>query len=351
MQLDMHYYGTYAIARSAGLRQDVATAVATAAQFVDDSTSVSTELGDGVFLHHDATAHHPAELVPNTNPGDQRHVWVPFHFLPGAEGVTLEERLICRKDSKISKELVNNTIRMAREPYGSLLLGITAHVYADTFSHYGFSGISSELNQVDASSITPTVKSQEILDYISQKASIFLEKRAAEAANLLGLGHGGVATHPDRPYLTWTFNYADGRASGERRNQETFMEACEQLHDLFTQYAMAMPAHAQAGISKKFLGIRATVESVLALEGKLEDRCRAWRQAMSTGKLLYGGRQEDIPTYDSSVFTRDIQLLRNIKFIETTKSLTYQFIEAAAFHRRYVLHELLPQHGLQVIVP
>ena len=41
MQLDMHYYGTYAMARAGGLNSDAARIIATSAQFVDDNTAQS----------------------------------------------------------------------------------------------------------------------------------------------------------------------------------------------------------------------------------------------------------------------------------------------------------------------
>lgn len=44
MQTDFHYYATYALGRAAGLKPDVATVVATAAQYVDDATESSLPL-------------------------------------------------------------------------------------------------------------------------------------------------------------------------------------------------------------------------------------------------------------------------------------------------------------------
>ena len=37
MQLDMHFYGVYALARAAGLKPETAEIVACASQFVDDA--------------------------------------------------------------------------------------------------------------------------------------------------------------------------------------------------------------------------------------------------------------------------------------------------------------------------
>lgn len=37
MQLDMHFYGIYALARAAGVKPEVARTIAYASQFVDDA--------------------------------------------------------------------------------------------------------------------------------------------------------------------------------------------------------------------------------------------------------------------------------------------------------------------------
>ncbi len=149
MQEDMHYYGTYAMARSAGLSVKDARIIAYSAQYVDDSTANDSEVHeDGGMFEATATAHTNSEAIINASADhtEQRKVWVPFHFFPGAEGKTLSEKLLCVKDGKLAREMTQNHIRhavAAKDEYGTALIGITAHVYADTFSHYGFSGVSS----------------------------------------------------------------------------------------------------------------------------------------------------------------------------------------------------------------
>ena len=39
MQIHMHYYGTYAMARAAGITRNAVKIIATAAQFVDDNAA------------------------------------------------------------------------------------------------------------------------------------------------------------------------------------------------------------------------------------------------------------------------------------------------------------------------
>ncbi|VFM95920.1 MAG: hypothetical protein BECKG1743D_GA0114223_101332 [Candidatus Kentron sp. G] len=162
MQEDMHFYGTYAMARSAGIPADKAKIIAYAAQYVDDSTANDSDVhNDGGMFETVATAHTNKEAIGNAiayavaDHSEQRRVWVPFHFFPGNEGESLSERLLCRKDGALAQEMVRNHIEHAvkvKDEYGLALLGIMAHVYADTFAHYGFSGVSSSWNKVEGES-------------------------------------------------------------------------------------------------------------------------------------------------------------------------------------------------------
>ncbi|MCF6281242.1 MAG: hypothetical protein L3J28_03375 [Candidatus Polarisedimenticolaceae bacterium] len=121
-----------------------ATIVAYAAQYVDDSTANDSEVHeDGGMFQAIATAHTNAEAIENAavDHTEQRMAWVPFHFLPGNEGASLSEKLCCVKNSALAQEMVKNHIQhavSAKCKYGLALMGVMAHAYADTFSHYGF---------------------------------------------------------------------------------------------------------------------------------------------------------------------------------------------------------------------
>ena len=84
MQSDMHYYGTYCMARAAGIKKSAAQKIAYASQFVDNSTAKAVDDHEnGSKLIAIPTAHHPTDLQ-NIDREDQRYIWVPFHFMPGA---------------------------------------------------------------------------------------------------------------------------------------------------------------------------------------------------------------------------------------------------------------------------
>lgn len=82
MQIDMHYYGTFAMAYAAGLGVGDAHVVATSAQLVDDNnlTTLHT-LSSRQGVLGVATAHHPLDagsrVVHGGDKDDSRLIWVP----------------------------------------------------------------------------------------------------------------------------------------------------------------------------------------------------------------------------------------------------------------------------------
>lgn len=361
MQLDMHYYGTYALARTAGLTSKACKIIATAAQFVDDNAaSFHIEFQDGGRIDSQATAHHPSSVVRNRDPSDQRRVWVPFHFLPGNEGQTFSERLLCRKDSLISRTMVKNHLKYAKQDIGVYLIGIAAHIYADTFAHWGFSGVGSRRNKIDNDSFEfEQGLDPDIADYIQGKAEDFF-RRYGKGGGLIAnvkswlaetisgaLGHGAVATYPDRPYLKWSFEYEyPKRLRVERDNPRHFLDGCRALHQLFSQFGKSN-SELSAGDSVKFTDIKDTVVAIIAYQGKKADRIKQWRKAAKNGNL--GGKPFQIPTYRPENWMQEAANMNSREDSRAAlKSNLYRFYQAASLHRQFVLRELLPDNHLVV---
>ena len=360
MQLDMHYYGTYAMARAAGLKTDAAKSIATAAQFVDDNANKdSVEFRDGARLDAEASAHHAVDKK-NIDPEDQRKIWVPFHFLPGNEGDSFTERLICRKNSRIAGEMLEFVLSNSKQHYALPLAGIAAHVYADTFSHYGFSGVSSRRNKVDNKSFKFYELNSAMKTYIERKRSKFEEEYHKEGGLLTNikswiaetfsgaLGHGAVMTFPDRPYLKWSFEYENPKAeSGIRDNQVTFLEGCEALHGFFRKFAGLREDLAESGFME-FGAIRDDIEHIIGLQAPKQDRINAWKHAASAGKLFAEG-DEAIPDYDQNTWHNQRDNLTRSKISEAAiEQDIYKFYQAASVFRNYILRILLPSKGLVV---
>lgn len=374
MQYDMHYYGTYALAAAAGIPREDAQVIAHAAQYVDDQnyTILQTvreeqdELGAGVIGI--PTAHHPIEAGLRTEiqaaadqvlamlpikrktdihgADDSRSIWVPFHFIPGNEGNTFHEKLVCKKDSKIANEMVSYHIKKAKEWCGLELMGIAAHVYADTFAHFGFSGIKSFRNTVNIDTIKLSSKhGEKIRDYIEDK-SVKFKKLHGWIENSAHLGHGGVDTCPDRPFLEWEFQYQETGEVEKRNNFDNFAEACEKLYGYFVRFRDVRYDGKEVAKITPYESVRHTIESILKFEGTGDERRDRWMAAMQKREL---GSVEPCREYDANVWTDELRAAMEAKDVERIRNANaYQFHNAADFHRYYVLKKLLPKHGLIV---
>lgn len=274
MQLDMHYYGTYGLAKLAGLKDEICGIIANSSQLVDDNVAdKDLEFYEGAFMKAQASAHHVGSLA-NTQNLDQRKVWVPFHFLPGNEGDTYEKKLLCRKNSSIAQELVEHNLNYENTELLAYLVGITAHVYADTFAHYGFSGISSMENSIDINSIKYLNISEDINKDISDKTKKFYrnenygliqEVLLPSFAQVISgsLGHAGVATNPDRPYLEWSYKYIVNDEQIIRNNLEDYLDACECMYNMFIKLKNRISAFGEESISCNFSVYKNKIENIL----------------------------------------------------------------------------------------
>ena len=353
MQEDMHYYGTLAMARAAGIPNEDAETIAYAAQFVDDSIGYdSKEHADHGLLYAICTAHHPlqsfldlhgAKIKEGTE--EQRKIWIPFHFFPGGKGDTFSEKLLCVKNGDLVKEMFKKNLEFALEkPYGLALMGISAHVYMDTFSHYGFSGISSSFNKIKSGTIS-LVEQPKTIAYITDKFKQFFEKYVVPLGGQelsKYLGHAGAATYPDRPYLKWKFEFTKPRpgegAASERNNIKDFLEGCRCLHAFFRKFAKAKYSGTNDGL--KFREIRETVKTIITLEAEKDSRIKAWEES----GLINGCARYNPETWEQE----KKRFSENETSAMGIESKAYQFYQAAAIHRYHVLKDLLPSHDIAV---
>ena len=157
-------------------------------------------------------------------------VWVPFHFLPenDANGSHKDEfynRIVCRPNSDIAKAMVCSCIRKKHRPFALHQLGITAHVFLDTWAHQGFAGIRHPINLAsDIHLEDPRHDPQ--WSGVRETVRPFL-------CNILDcafpMGHGTVLHYPDHPFRKWSYVNGQGQTVS-RDNPRDFLEAIEELY-------------------------------------------------------------------------------------------------------------------------
>ena len=241
MQIDFHHTVTYILARLAGFQHDDSCVIAYSAQYVDDATNG----GKIQFTNHEPFDHiasaHPviptsaeeaAGFAGNFNNALNAEAWIPFHFLPGNGGLPAGQgdqypkirRLICQPDSPVARRMVEACLAAKAQPNGLHRLGITAHVFADTFVHYDFVGLKDEINRV-----------RHLIHDTAEGFHAYEEDAESKILAALPLGHGMVLTLPDQPFRKWGYVDRDGNRM-IRENQVIFMHACERLLDVLCYY-------------------------------------------------------------------------------------------------------------------
>jgi len=366
MQIDIHYYAAYVMARLAGLRPGAARTIATASQYVDDAVAADIQDHEnGNKLAPIVTSHKLMELIENRDVNDQPFVWVPFHFFPGNKGKDFTEKLICRKDSPLINELIDHYLDLHDRPFALELMGLAAHVYADTFSHAGFSGISSTRNKIDADSIRPLNASAPTATYLDKKLDSFFRmfgfqgglwtnvRRSiiSDGAEIASgaLGHGAVAVLPDLPYLKWSFRYEHSPEIVKRNNAVVFLEACRKLHTMFQRFLSKSQGHDDGTSGIDFTRVEDHIKDILSFQGGKTQRLEKWRTAFNKGELgIKPG--ERIRVYDPGPWDKQRNHFPGLEKPEkVAASNVYRFYQAASLHRHYLLRELLPKHNLVVI--
>lgn len=345
MQIDMHFYGTYALARAAGLPPNVSKTIATAAQFVDDAIEDVPAFQDDGAFHVPVPSCHPLDSVMNLRPVDQWHVWLPYHFLPGNRGGSAKERLICRRGDEANTSangIIELALRNIRQPFGAHLLGVMTHVLQDTFSHAGFMGIGSRYNNVVQESIDiGSITDPELLQ---AKQSLI----NAVAVMLKAPGHAAVDCLPDYPYLNWSFEYEYGNEecprledsmSLQRSNPLEFAAACKRLHAVFCLAGSQGPAAWNyQGPNIPYRDIEERVRSILSLEASREGRSAAWIDALRLGKFC----DPEVEDYDIGYDELAWRAHGDGTSTRRPEQDSVLFMRASHTYRHYVHSELLP---------
>ncbi|MDP2335892.1 MAG: hypothetical protein Q8N05_05500 [Bacteroidota bacterium] len=359
MQIDFHHAVTYIIARLAGFSADEAAVVAYSSQYVDDAVNNGlVRFSNDAYYSRISSAHKLIDLR-NFRPLANRFAMLPFHFLPGNGGKkpgedpdgTFIQKLVCTPGSFVARDMVALCIFDADEPYALHRLGITMHVFADTFAHQEFAGVSHQINEVkelDSDGILEQKKSWQ--DKINSIKSLFIGK-------VLPLGHGAALTCPDLPFLKW--QYTNGlNKKIERNNPLIFKQAIESIFQIMVRFRRKDPEYiVTQEIPKQDLDqIERNILAFRNVDGKI--RHQNWIDSIFNGDFSFAEKGEEKITYFpkgtgswkyEALGTERKFDLRTDRFPYHDSFLTSNwryFHDALQKHRLAVLRDILPKYGI-----
>jgi hypothetical protein len=354
MQIDGHHTLTYIAARFAGFNTNEAQKIAYSAQYVDDATNSGIiKFKNGAMYSRISSAHRMLDYR-NSEELANHQVWAPFHFLPGNAGLPAGQnpsgnfihKLICKPDSYVARDMIRLSVADQNKPYALHRLGITMHVYADTFAHQGFTGNNHVINEV-----TELSSSDSELDesWFSKMSNWFV-------SNAFPLGHGAALSHPDRPYITW--KYINGHGDEvSRDNRSTFLHATDMMcraMRCFLENDLNVDLNNVDGIPSEDLEvIKGLIETITDKDG--EERHMRWLKAIEEGKFSFGAESISyIPKgvgswkYESikqraSKDSDDDVFEYQPEFLNSNWKLFHDALQA---HRFDILHDVLPKYGI-----
>jgi len=352
MQIDFHHAVTYVIARLSGFSHTRANKIAYSAQYVDDATNDGViRFNNGAMYNRISSAHKILDYR-NSKSLKNRQVWLPFHFLPGNDGLEVghtprgrfHKRLVCMPGSPVAEEMLRVCIDDKDKPYALHRLGITMHVYADTWAHQGFAGINHKVNEAG------NIKSQD-----AKSDTRLMEKLAGFfLSEAFPLGHGAVLGYPDLPYLVWS--YKNGmKKTVPRNNPKDFLDAADKMCMAMKRWLIGNPEAVVDGLpveDKKKIG--KLLKNIKDDDG--DNRHSKWIKRIGEGHFSFGpARLTYIPkgknswkhkalgTKDWFDDPDDAPFIYKDSFL---KSDWKRFHDALQAHRFDVIHDILPNYGI-----
>lgn len=357
MQIDFHHTTTYVAARLAGFDARRAEIIAYAAQYVDDATSDGTVRFTNKFMYQRISPAHKMIDTRNTRDISNHQVWIPFHFLPGNADLPagrnpsgkVVNRMICTADSPIARDMVKQAIIERDKPYGLHRLGVTMHVYADTWAHKGFAGLLDSVNEVE------NVKEIGSSGVFKAGLGEFLRDFLDDA--IPPLGHGRATIFPDMPFLQWQYENKNKKIV-KLDNTESFCTAANEMCKAMQRFLLGDPFAQVDGIGKKDMAkIREMFAGLREKEGKT--RHQQWLETIAEGAFSFGpeevcymgkmrkscGDEKEKSWKEQALGTNADLYIYQYK-ASFLNSNWKQFHDAAIAHRVYVVNELLPAYGI-----
>jgi len=308
MKKDAHYYAILAFCRACGFNKEAAHQVAFASQFVDDAkiNHIVLKEDPGNTIEYDTIDSRPSFFnmatchsytrIKTFNYNAMINNTCAFHFVPGCKGKLFPKKLRCSEATPVIEGILNEAIN----ENDLVKLGMVLHPYADSFSHQGFSGLLSKVNDIDkCKSLSKTLWGR--YDKIKGFFKWFLKNRFDKFFDLLmpAYGHGQAFDYPDIPHLPWSYEYDYSDRFSESyknseliKNSERFRRAFTKIKEYLEAFLVKHPEHQdQSENIKKIENLEFLFDALLSKKTD-NGREKNWRNVMIRNDLFKKGETQ-----------------------------------------------------------
>ncbi|OPY86848.1 MAG: hypothetical protein A4E72_01587 [Syntrophus sp. PtaU1.Bin208] len=341
MQIDMHYGAIYYLASLAGIGEEEAEKIAWSSQFVDDAEfggTVQFSEGQGCICSNSAHRY----ITDNVS-AHGRLVWIPYHFVPDTktQGSFLD-RLKCKKNSDLAGAAVQAALDETNPISRPYRFGVALHAYAETWSHYEFTGLWSDSNLIDH--VEPVNVDQNWWESLKSDAgSVYATLKGRQES---ALGHLLADKCPDLPYLVWRYRVTAGLGLIPRNNPEDFWKAIRAMYRYMISYKGSASSPDIPPEHEKIMN--GLIEQQ---EDDPRKRLSQWNKAISKKFHRSLPEYQEEKWIDDALgkkWKRDKCIISDATYQSFIKSHYWQFCEALRKHSDIIV-SLLAKQGLYLV--
>ncbi len=321
MKEDAHYYGVLAFSRACGFSKAHAWDVAYASQFVDDAKidriTVARmpevevqrdmkQMPDGKMAFYDMATCHSYKRLRTFNYSSMVNNTVAFHFVPGCEGANFAKKMRCLEQGGAG-HIIGSIAEEALAHGNPIELGIVLHALADTFSHQGFSGLISKVNDIEYGKIEGGTG--RFMDKIPSPVKLWKNKLLSKIDDkfLPAYGHAQALNYPDLPYLSWSYSYDqtddfDDVFQPCRKNTDNvaqFKKAFQAIKILLDRFLEKHPQYADKDVPQ--VDFESLFSSLVAKKSD-RGRIKNWRKTMLDNNLF--SKEDEMLKYQKDLWLK-----------------------------------------------
>lgn len=315
MQRDAHYYAILGFCRACGFNKESAQIIAYASQFVDDAKINLMFLSNSSDdIEHDMVDNKPAFFnmatchsyfrIDTFNYEAMVNNTIAFHFVPGCQGENFTKKLRCKEESPIILDILEDVFMED----DLIKLGIILHAFADSYTHQGFSGMLSKVNDIK----NCQAKSKVYLGFYDRILQVFAEFNQEKFEKYFdrimpAYGHGQAREYPDLPDLVWSYEYDySDEFNGsykqvEINNKDRFNRAFKRIREHLENYLRKHTQYFDSNL--RFGNFDILMETVVA-RGQMKKREENWKRLLIE-QGLFNNDDLDLILYEDDKWLKE----------------------------------------------